>query len=155
MVNIFKESKHKNIDFDKLNFLESVSIIHKIYMVYLNKHLEELSITAGQFFLIICIYHNEGLSQDDLAKKLYMDKGTIARNLKKLEDLGIVSRKVDENNRRRNIIKLTDKGIELLPKIREIHNDLNNLLLEDVKNKEKFLRIIRKIAKKSEDFQGD
>ena len=39
-----------------------------------------------------------------------MNESTIARALRKLEDAGMVQREVDETNRRKKIITVTEKG---------------------------------------------
>ena len=52
----------------------------------------------------------DGIIQEELASRFHMNESTIARALRKLEDAGMVQRKVDENNRRRKIITVTEKG---------------------------------------------
>lgn len=56
---------------------------------------------------------NPGIPQDQFSKELCFDKGTVARALQSLEDIGFVRRVTSETNRRKNIVFLTDKAIEV------------------------------------------
>ena len=78
-------------------------------------------------------------------------KGTIAKALRKLEDQEYVERIIDENNRRKYILKTTEKG-EILAILLE--NDLKeweeqvgiDKLDENAKNQ------LREIARKTEEI---
>lgn len=63
--------------------------------------------------LIADLVGNDGLRQQDLAISTIKDKGTVARALKQLESAGILMRKVDADDRRQKLIRLTDKGNRL------------------------------------------
>ena len=51
---------------------------------------------------------------------LNFSKSTISTSLSKLEEFGYINRKIDPNNRRKNMIYLTKKGCSVIPKIIEI-----------------------------------
>ena len=72
------------------------------------------------------IHKRKNLSQDDLASIFGQSKGTIAKALRKLEDKKYVEREIDENNRRKYILKTTKKGEELAILLKK---DLNYLQL--------------------------
>ncbi len=63
--------------------------------------------------LVADLVGNDGLRQQDLAISTIKDKGTVARALKQLESAGILMRKVDAEDRRQKLIRLTDKGNRL------------------------------------------
>ena len=63
------------------------------------------------------------INQETIAKYFYMDKGTIAKALRKLEQKNMISRKINENNQREKIISITDEGMESM--------DLMKTVLED------------------------
>ena len=58
----------------------------------------------------------------------HIDKGTVARALRKLEDNEYLFRKVDKENRRRYLIYLTDKGRKSIPKIVDIEKEWEDKL---------------------------
>ena len=50
-------------------------------------------------------------------------KGNIAKVLKRLEDDGFIRRKINPDNRRKYMLNTTEKGNQLVPKIRQISLD--------------------------------
>ena len=103
-----------------------VSMIHRTRMMYLNDKMKDMDITAGQFPFIVVLSHEEGITQEELAAHFHIDKGTVARALRKLEDKEYLFRKVDSLNRRRYLIYLTEKGRRAVPKIISIDKEWEN-----------------------------
>lgn len=57
---------------------------------------------------------------DFLASDEKMSTNILADRLKRLEELGLMSKTIDENNRVKSLYALTDKGKDLLPVMLEI-----------------------------------
>ena len=108
-----------------------VSMIHRTHMKYLNNRIKKLDITAGQFPFLMVLFSKEGITQDEIAAHVQVDKGTVARALKKLEENNYLYRAVDLNNRRRYLIHLTNKGKSVVPKILAIDNEWETFLCSD------------------------
>ena len=103
-----------------------ISIIHRTRIVHLNNEMKDLELTAGQVPFLIHLSHKEGITQDDLAVHLHIDKGTVARALKKLEDNGFIYREINPQNRRRYLLFLTEKGRQIVPQIYNIDKEWEN-----------------------------
>ena len=86
-----------------------ITTISRSHMAFLYSEIEKLGI-GGQFQFLMGLAREDGIIQEELASRFHMNESTIARALRKLEDAGMVQRKVDENNRRRKIITVTEKG---------------------------------------------
>jgi len=108
-----------------------ISIIHRTRMMYLNKRMKSLNVTASQSLYLLGLYKREGQTQEDLATHFFIDKGTVARGVKKLEDNGLICRKTDPENRRRYLLYITPDGKALMPEIWAVISDW-----EDVMNKD-------------------
>lgn len=63
--------------------------------------------------ILVDLWMQDGLRQQDLVSSVIKDKGTIARALENLEKQGIVTRETDEADRRNKLIYLTPKGRKL------------------------------------------
>ncbi len=63
--------------------------------------------------VLVDLWMQDGLRQQDLVSSVIKDKGTIARALENLEKEGIVTRETDEADRRNKRIYLTPKGRNL------------------------------------------
>ena len=83
---------------------KNASIIYRLSQIYFDAELSPYRIGCGQQFFLLRIYDFPGINILDLAQKGYFDKGTTARAVKKLEELGYVRREIDENDRRISII---------------------------------------------------
>jgi MarR family transcriptional regulator, temperature-dependent positive regulator of motility len=113
-----------------------VSMIHRTRMMYLNDKMKDMDITAGQFPFIVVLSHEEGITQEELAAHFHIDKGTVARALRKLEDKEYLFRKVDTLNRRRYLIYLTEKGRRAVPKIISIDKEWENSMCTNFSKEE-------------------
>lgn len=109
-------------------FAGLISIVYRLHAVYLNNESRELGLTAGQVPFLFHIAHRPGITQDEIAGQAHIDKGTVARAVKKLEDGGFIARTPDPRNRRRYLLTLTEKGTTTLPEIIEIEQAWESLI---------------------------
>jgi DNA-binding MarR family transcriptional regulator len=94
-----------------------ISSISRAHLRYLFTEIEKHGITGGQYQFLLGLSKQDGITQEELASNFHMNQSTIARALKKLEDAGMVLRKTDDTNRRKNIITVTDNGRRVTSKI--------------------------------------
>jgi DNA-binding MarR family transcriptional regulator len=119
-----------------------VSTVSRGYLIFLFHEIEQYGIHGGQFQFLRSLSKKDSISQEELANIYHNHQSTIARALRKLEDEGMVERNVDENNRRKNIITITEKGRKIVDDIRlmdEKWEDNIKSLTVDEKNKLKEL----------------
>ena len=121
-----KAEKLLKIDNSEVSLGLLVSMIHRTRMMFLNDKMGDMDITAGQFPFITVLSNEEGISQEELAAHFHIDKGTVARALRKLEDNEYLFRKVDTLNRRRYLIYLTEKGRKAVPTVINIEKEWEN-----------------------------
>jgi DNA-binding MarR family transcriptional regulator len=121
-----KAEKLLKIDNSEIPLGLLVSMIHRTHMMFLNDKMRNMDITAGQFPFIAILSNEEGITQDELAAHFHIDKGTVARALRKLEDKEYLFRKVDSLNRRRYLIYLTEKGRNAVPILINIEKEWEN-----------------------------
>ena len=140
-------------EIDKYDIMPFIALIHHIsrnklkYAMNNPNHID--MVNEGRY--LIEIHKRKNLSQDDLASLFGQSKGTIAKALKKLEDKEYVERIIDENNRRKYILKTTEKGEK---QAILLENDLKkweeqvgiDKLDDNVKNQ------LREIARKTEEI---
>lgn len=94
-----------------------VGLIHRYSQAYYVREMERLGIGSGQAVYLAELSHMGGLSQDELAKHLMLDKTTITRSLAKLESLGYIERKADKEDRRIKRVYLSEEGEQILPQV--------------------------------------
>ncbi|MBQ2654665.1 MAG: MarR family transcriptional regulator [Methanobrevibacter sp.] len=126
-------------------------MIGKGYMMYVNRNMEEFDINMTQLHLLFELSHNANVNQEKIAESCSINKGAVARSIKKLEDKGLVARQVDENNRRQNKLSLTKEGEEILQKSSKVlHQWEDSVILEEGYVKKELLQqVLKEIAIKT------
>lgn len=78
--------------------------------------LEALGLTYTQYVVMMVLWEHGGMTEGELGKKVYLDSGTLAPLLKRLEKQGLVSRVRLESNERKLFLSLTAQGEALREK---------------------------------------
>ncbi|WP_430155099.1 MarR family winged helix-turn-helix transcriptional regulator [Paenibacillus algorifonticola] len=102
-----------------------------------------ISISQSRFEILALIYQEIEISQSDLQKKVTLDKAAVARHLKQLEDNEIVSRRKKDGDNRIILVKLTDRGRQLIETSQREKEHFAKELLTDIKDTE--LTVLRKV----------
>ena len=68
--------------------------------------------------------------QQDIADIVKKDKSAVLRQIDNLEKKNLVQRIVEPSNRRQNIIRVTDEGINLINEVNKKLNEIQTLLSE-------------------------
>jgi len=108
----------------------------------------ELGLTSSQWKVILALKFFNGISQKELAGKIYVDGSTLVPVIDKMENGGLVERKPDPNDRRNNLIFLTKKSESIIDSIIDILLQLRKEFYKGISQKEqdKVQTILRKIT---------
>lgn len=125
-----------------------ISQIYRKGRAFINKGLLEYDMGYGQMLFLLQLYKQDGISQEDLTKKLSIDKGTTARSIKKLEQEGFIIRSKDEYDKRAYKIYLTDKSKEKQETVCNVLQDWEDILTENITEEERdtLINILKKIC---------
>ena len=128
-----------------------ISIIFRYGQNYMNRKLEPYHIGRGQNMILFTLFKNGGIRQEDLACYLKIDKGSIAKSLKKLEDEGYIERRIDDEDKRAYKVYLTQKGIDIMPVLEEAARQWEDGLTADLseEEKQKMKHLLNKMAMKA------
>ena len=74
------------------------------------KPLEKLGLTYTQYVVMMVLWEDGGMTEGDLGKRVYLDSGTLAPLLKRMEKQGMIQRVRPDDNERKLFISLTEKG---------------------------------------------
>ena len=108
-------------DYNRLGDL--LFIFHKNHKTYFNNALAQYDLNLIQVLCMLRVYNEENLNQKDLSDSLYITKGAITKAIRKLESNGIIIRQQSKVDKRHNILKLSQKGKDLIPILEEINNE--------------------------------
>jgi len=114
-----------------------------------NLKLKDLPIRSGQqdFFYVVSI--NEGITQKELSEHLYIGKSTTAKAIKSLVEIGYIKKVKDENDKRFDMLYLTEKGREVAPMIQKSFMEVVNVAMQDLSIDEvdNSIKLLNKILK--------
>lgn len=93
-------------------------------------HLEKLGITYPQYLVLLVLWETDGITVNDISAKLILNTNTLTPLLKRMEVMGILTRKRSGSDERKVIINLTEKGREMQAAAAAIPLELVNGLQE-------------------------
>ncbi len=76
-------------------------------------HLDKLGITYPQYLVLMVLWEDDSLTVNDIARRLILNTNTVTPLLKRMEQQGIILRKRSDEDERKVIVQLTNKGREL------------------------------------------
>lgn len=122
-----------------------ISIIYREHAKYINEKVKDKKLSSGLFPLLIKIYENEGIIQNQLAQSFHLNESTITRNLKKLEKKGFIERIPEKRTKK---IEVTDKGAKTAQKVMYYDEEWDNKIKEIIGQDEydNFKNTLRKIS---------
>lgn len=107
------------------------SISKSIVRIY-GPLLNEIGLTYPQYLVMMVLWEHNKISFKDVSYKLKMKTGTLTPIITKLESSEFLNRVKDENDDRKIYISITEKGMELKEKAKNIPKKLAcNIELKD------------------------
>ena len=110
--------------------------------------LEPLGIDSKDFGALRVLAHREPASQLQVAQTLGIDRTTMVALLDVLERKGIVTRRPDPADRRRNVVALTDQGLQVYDAAQVAHREAEDVFLAGITPtaRTQFRRTLRSIV---------
>jgi len=82
--------------------------------------LDELGLTYPQYLVMVALWAENDQTVGQLGDRLFLESSTLTPLLKRLEALGLVTRKRDPKDERQVRLRLTDKGANLRKRARDV-----------------------------------
>ena len=113
-------------------------------------HLDELDLTYTQYVTMMVLWEEKAVNVKELGKRLYLDSGTLTPLLKKLEGKGLLNRRRSLEDERNLVITLTEAGLALKERARNIPDQMENCTNLDPAETAELSRILYKLLGKEE-----
>lgn len=141
----------------KFSFQDYISIkIHKTDLLlssFIKAKLEPFNLAPEQNLIMMLLWENDGLTQNELVKRLDKDKTNIARMASNLEKKGFIKRSECPNDRRSVKLYLTECGKELGTSVIPIAEQFNEIVRNGLTNEE-LLELDRLLSKITENVRS-
>lgn len=119
-----------------LDFGKEFSIIHRYGRIFMASKMEKTGISETQMPYVAVICENPGITQEEIAEELRIDKGAVSRNIKELLDEKLITRKSPENNRRAYCIYPSEKLSGLYEYNKGLCKDFEKILAYNISGEE-------------------
>ena len=108
---------------------------------YRAEQLAPLGLKACHASYLAAICRCPGITQDRLARRIFINKSNVARQLAVLEEDGFVERKPSPEDKRAILVYPTQKALDVLPQISKIFRDWETLVAQDLTDEERELAV--------------
>lgn len=134
--------------------MHNILAISRCSTAYRQPILAPLGIKPMHASYLICICRNPGITQDQLSKKLFLDKSSVARQISFLEENGFINRQGSETDRRVMHVYPTQKAIDALPEVRKSFRDWENLVSEGLTDEERdvLVSLLEKLKQRASEW---
>ncbi len=102
------------------SFGKHISLINRAAQSYFASRLKPYNIGPGQQAYLLTLLPDESIMQDELARRLQVDKANVTRAIKGLVEQGYVTRERSEVDKRALLITLTKKGEQVRTEVEAI-----------------------------------
>jgi len=123
-----------------------ICMISRLSSLFVGREMSRLGFGPGQFFFLTALFGEEGLSQDELSRRVGVDKSNTSRALAKLEEYRLIRRQSDPQNHRVKKVYLEPRALKIRRNFKTIQNRWNEELLRGVSEAEK--RVLFSAVKK-------
>lgn len=126
-----------------INGMASTAVARRLQKNFRNAGLD---ITIEQWTVLYHLWKEDCLSQQELCNRTYRDKPSITRLIDNLEKQRLLKRASHKNDRRINLVCLTDAGRALQNVTLELANQTMDEALQDVQKED--IDVVKKVLQK-------
>jgi len=124
--------QQKSVRRDASKLADFIMFTQRSFLLNLSKELNRGNVSFAQFFLLGYLAKDDYLTMTDISKKMGHSTAAATGLVDRLEKLGYVQRLHASDDRRKVMVQITRKGIELVEKMREDIVDSLVDLMEDL-----------------------
>ncbi|MGO2892208.1 MAG: MarR family winged helix-turn-helix transcriptional regulator [Enterococcus devriesei] len=132
-----------------------ISILYRKNQIYLNTALKPYHITSAEQPVLMFLYENPGVTQEEIAHYLQVDKALMTRTIQALVQKGFVRKEKDQVDKRCNRVFLTDEGVAIREGIKNSLLEWNKILLGDFdeEKQQAIFSILEELVDKVDEFE--
>lgn len=82
-----------------------------------NRYRKEFGISVTEWRVLAHLSQSDQVSVRDIQQRVNLEKSKVSRAASRLEDAGLIKKRIDKTDRRLLQLSLTSKGLELMEKI--------------------------------------
>lgn len=138
--------------------MRQINITYRCGVLYRERQLADLGLNGYQPPYLSTLYRTPGISQEELARRMNLNKSSVARQLAALESAGYVRREADPADRRSLLVYPTEKALAVQERIGQTMRSWRQYLTQDFtpEEQEALSRLLTRVAERAERYvKGD
>lgn len=139
------------------SFAFYISILRKYFVSYCSEKINELGITYGQLFVLIYINKKNECSPKEITEHLKLDASQLNRTLAKLIEKNLIVQRKSDNDKRINIVNLTDNGRQLVEESHKLFYTWDKKVLSQIDDdiRQELMDLMKKLVFKLNEQNGE
>ena len=135
-------------------FMRQISITYRCAMRFRERELADTGLAGCQTPYLTTLYRQPGISQEEMARSLNVNKSSVTRQLAVLEEKGYVRREPSPTDKRILLVYPTEKALTLKERLYHCYHDWSRYLTQDFTEEEQELlsKLMVRIAERAEDY---
>jgi DNA-binding MarR family transcriptional regulator len=109
-----------------------INLLFRLSMMHLRNEMKKMGVGAGDYAILFILYMEDGLSQNELSRRLRVDKSYTARAVAHLEKMGMVKRKPDPHEHRIKRVFLGNNGRDMESDFFKVAKTWHQTLVKDI-----------------------
>ena len=136
--------------------LRKMNVISRCARIYRSDQLTDADMESFPHSFAYAICANPGFSQEQIARRLCLNKSMVTRRIAQLEEHGYVTRVTAENDKRVMLVYPTEKMHAIFPRVREITQRWHDAVAEGISEEEMAVleSVLEKIEAKARALAG-
>lgn len=133
---------------DPMSIHSNFSIIYRHGRMMHDKAMREFGLSGQQMGYLRFVYENPGVSQEDIASFLMIDKGAVAKGIKDMMAKGFLRREQNPEDKRAYCLYVTDKACRICSAGREESKRVEKMITAGLTPEElkSFTKVLAKIT---------
>ncbi len=100
---------------------QDISILHRQYYKDTGKIFSEYQLNPTAVCILLTVHDQPGINQNQVSKELVIDRGLATREVKKMEQIGLLTRAAGHG--KALTLQTTDSGEKLIPTVQKVRSN--------------------------------
>lgn len=133
---------------DPMSIHSNFSIIYRHGRMMHDRAMREFGLSGQQMVYLRFVFENPGVSQEDIANFMMIDKGAVAKGIKDMTAKGFLRREQNQEDKRAYCLYVTDKALRICREGREESKRVEKKITAGLTPEElkSFTRVLAKIT---------
>ena len=113
-------------DLQKLSLGQLLAQVSRLVGGRMREKMEELGLQRAQGLILVQLWHNDGIPQNELAQAMHITPATVTKTLQRMERNGWIARRRDASDQRIMRVYLTERAHALHEEVRSSFHELDS-----------------------------